>query len=180
MASVEMKYQAFPIDTYINNLTRYLDTIKYRDNNYDPHKRREHMQYVYSKAAEHFAQPVVYDSLQTDSKKIEAALQTVTMMIVYCWAKLSPEVQTLVAIHFTYCVLLDDSVNDPHSTMALFFQDLTHGRPQTDPWWRLMIDHLPKLLRHYGAFGTLNIIRSTFDCMFHSLVRNLGEARTAS
>ena len=164
MTSVEMKHQAFPIDAYINNLTRLLDTIKHQDDNYEPHERLSNLRYVYSKAAKHFAQPLVHDTLQTNSKKIEASLQTVTMMIVYCWAKVSPELMALVAIHFTYGVLLDDSINDPHSTMSLFFQDLTHGKQQNDPWWRLMIDHLPKVLCHYETFCKFNIIRSTFDC----------------
>ena len=164
MASVDMKHQAFPFDTYVNGLTQVLDTIKHRDNNYDRHERVNNLRYVYSKATEHFAQPLQQDTLQIDSKTLEAFLQTVTVMIVYCWAKVSPEIMAVVAIHFTYGIILDDSINDPHSTMALFFQDLTHGRQQNDPWWRLMIDHLPRVLSHYGSFCMFNIIRSTFDC----------------
>lgn len=94
-------------------------------------------------------------------------------MVVYSWTKIPPEVMADLSIHYTYCLVLDDSTDDPHSEMATFFEDLVHGRQQKHPWWRLVNDHFPKVLNHYGSFCALNLIRSTFDCKWLSEPRVL-------
>ncbi len=164
MTFAAMDYQTFPIDSYMNTLVRVLDTIKYRDNNYDHQERVKNLQYAYSEAAKHFAQPLQQDTLQVNPKKLEVALATITAMVVYCWAKVSPETMAALTIHYTYCLLLDDSTTDPHPEMASYFEDLIHGRKQKHPFWRLVNDYMPKVLNHYGNFCAFNIIRSTMDC----------------
>ena len=171
-----MNDRAFPIDCYVDALVRVFDKIQYRDSNYDRSERVKNLHYVYSEVAKHFAQPSQLDTLKINPKRVGVALQVSIMMVVYCWTKVSPEVMIVLAIHYTYAVLLDDSINDPHPEMASFFEDLVHGRQQKHPWLRLVNDHLPKVLDHYGSFCAFNIVRSTFDCEWlpEPRVLNLG------
>ena len=159
-----MDDQTFPIDNYINNLVRLLDTIKYRDNNYDRQKRVQNLHYIYSEAAKHFAQPLQLETMQVTPKELDAGLRTVAAMTVGCYPKISPEAMVPVTIIYTYIVLFDNSFNDPHPEMASFFEDLMHGRQQKHPFWQLVNGYLPKLLSHYGSFCAFNIIRSLLDC----------------
>lgn len=159
-----MSDQAFPIDYYLETLVRLLDTIEYRDNNYDRSERVKNLQYAYSETAKHFAQPLQQETLKVSPERLQAALSTIVAMVVYCWTKVSREVMAALSIHYTYTLLLDDSSDDPHPQMASFFEDLVHGRQQKHPWWRLVNGHLPEVLKHYGSFCAFNIIRSTFDC----------------
>lgn len=159
-----MNDQAFPIDYYLDTLVRLLDTIKYQDKNYSHDERVKKLHYSYSKAAKHFAQPLQQATMKVSPKRLQASLQTIVGMVVYSWTKVPPEVMADLSIHYTYTLVLDDSTNDPHSEMASFFEDLVHGRQQKHPWWRLVNDHFPNVLNHYGSFCALNLIRSTLDC----------------
>lgn len=159
-----MTDQAFPIDYFMDTVVRVLDIIKYRDNNYDRDERVKNLQYAYTEAAKHFAQPLQQETLKVNPKRLEAALRTIVGMVVYCWTKVSPELMAALSIHYTYTLLLDDSSNDPHPEMPSFFEDLIHGRQQKHPWWRLVNGHFPRVLHHYGSFCAFNLIRSTFDC----------------
>lgn len=159
-----MKDQAFPIDVYMDTLVRFLDKIKYQDNNYERHERVKNLQYAYSEAAKHFAQPLQQDTLKANPERLDASLRTIVGMVVYCWTKVSPKLMAALSIHYTYTLVLDDSSNDPNPEMASFFEDLVHGRHQKHPWWRLVNGHFPKVLSHYGSFCAFNLIRSTFDC----------------
>ena len=159
-----MNGQAFPTHYYLDTLVRLLDTVKYQDNNYSHDERVKNLHYAYSKAAKHFAQPEQQDTLKVNPKRLQASLQTIVGMVVYSWTKVSPEVMADLSIHYTYTLVLDDTTNDPRPEMASFFEDLVQGRRQKHPWWRLVNDHFPNVLNHYGSFCALNLIRSTFDC----------------
>ncbi|KAF7505019.1 Trichodiene synthase [Endocarpon pusillum] len=158
-----MTEQAFPTDYYLDTLVRLLDTVKYQDNNYSREERLNNLHYAYLKAAKHFAQPEQQATLKVSPKRLQASLQTIVGMVVYSWTKVSPEVMADLSIHYTYTLVLDDSTNDPRPEMASFFEDFVHGRQQKHPWWRLVNDHFPNVLNHYGSFCALNLIRSTFD-----------------
>lgn len=164
-----MNDQEFPIDHYLAGLVRCLDTIKYQDNNYDRHERVKNLKYTYSEAAKFLAQTLQQGTLKMSPKEFEGALRTVTRMVVYGWAKVSPQLMVALTIHYMYAVVLDDSIllegsNDLHLAMMSFFEDLSQGRQQKHPWWRLMNEHMPQVLEHYESFCAFNILRSTFDC----------------
>lgn len=159
-----MTEQVFPTDYYVNTLVRLLDTIKYDDNNYSRQERVENLRYSYNEAAKHFAQPLQRQVLKVSPKRLEAALSTTVALVVYCWTKTSREVMAALSIYYTYATILDDGDGDPHSEMSTFYEDLLQCKPLKHPWWRLMNDHLPKVLNHYGSFCAFNIVRSTFDC----------------
>lgn len=159
----------FPTEYFVGTVVRLLDTIQHNDTNYTPEQRVRALRHAYSVAAEHFAQPHVYHGLKVKNpKKLEAALQTITGMVVYCWVNASPELMSALTIHYTYTLILDDCEDDPYPTMG-FFHDMVNGKPQQHPWWRLVNEHFPNVLDHYGPFCALNIYRSTVDCKFYSL-----------
>ena len=174
-----MNDQAFPIDHYLEAVVQCLDKINYQDNNYNRHERVKSLQYVYSEAAKHFAHLLQQGgTLKASPKKLEATLRTTTLLVVYSWTKVSVEVMAAITIYYSYIVILDDSLlddsnNGPHPDMVSFFEDLVHGKQQKHPWWRLISDHLPQLLKHYGKFCRFNIIRSTFDCKWFPELRVL-------
>lgn len=159
-----MAEKAFPTECYLETIVRFLDTISYNDTNYTHEERVRNLQYAYSKAAEHFAQPVQQRLIKASAKRLQASLQTIVAMVVYSWVRVSPEVMADLSIHYTYMLILDDSKDDPEVKMKTFYKDLLEGRPQQHPWWRMVNDQFPTVLRHYGPFCSLNLVRSTFDC----------------
>ncbi|KAF7370120.1 Trichodiene synthase [Mycena sanguinolenta] len=153
-----MSGKEFPTQYFLGILVRLLDTVQHKDVNYTHEVRVKNLSYAYAQAAKHFAQPHVLEGLRNvKPKKLEAALQTITGMVVYCWLMAS------LTIHYTYTLLLDDSDDDPEPTMRNFFGDMMAGREQQHPWWRLVNEHFPNVLQHYGPFCSLNIYRSTVD-----------------
>lgn len=128
-----MKDQNFPMDCYVNGLVRVLDTIKYRDNNYEYQERVNTMRCAYSEAAKHFTQPLQQATVKVNPKGLEAALRTGVCFSVCTFPKASPEAMGSLAILWTYYVFLDHSANNPHPEMASFFEDLVQGRQQKHP-----------------------------------------------
>lgn len=154
----------FPHDYYLETLVRLLDIIKHEDKNYTDEQRLENLRYVYAKSAEHFAQPSEQATLKVSHKRLQASLQTIVSMVVYCWAHASKELMADLTIHYTYTLLLDDSTDDPNINMTTYYEDLLNGRQQKHPWWQLVNGHFPKVLSHFGPFCSLNLVRSTIDC----------------
>jgi len=166
--------EKFPTEYFLNTTVRLLEYIKYRDSNYTREERIENLHYAYTKAAHHFAQPRQQQLLKVDPKRLQASLQTIVGMVVYSWAKVSKELMADLSIHYTYTLVLDDSKDDPHPTMENYFNDLQAGREQAHPWWRLVNEHFPNVLRHFGPFCSLNLIRSTLDCksLIYTIYKN--------
>ena len=159
-----MTEKTFPAECYLDTMVRFLDTISYNDTNYTHEERVRNLHYAYSKTAEHFAQPVQQRLIKASPKRLQASLQTIVAMVVYSWVRVSPEVMADLSIHYTYMLILDDSKDAPEPSMKTFYQDLLEGRPQQHPWWRMVNDLFPAVLRHYGPFCSLNLVRSTVDC----------------
>lgn len=105
---------------FLGTVVRLLDTIKHNDTNYTQEQRIWKLQYAYDQAARHFAQPHIQNELEVKPKKLEAAIRTITGMVVYCWINASPELTSSLVIHYTYTLILDDSNDDPHPTMYVF------------------------------------------------------------
>ncbi|KAI1322618.1 trichodiene synthase [Xylariaceae sp. FL0255] len=158
-----METQEFPREYFVGTIVRLLDTMKYDDTNYSDESRVRNLRYAYGEAARHFAQPHVQSLIKMHPKKVEGGLRTIACLVVYCWVNASPELMAALTIYFMYTLILDDSERDLNTTMQTFFEDLKEGREQKDPWLKLMSDHLPQVLQHYGPFCSLNIYRSTMD-----------------
>lgn len=158
-----MEDSKFPLEHYIGAIVKFLDKIKYRDNNYDHDERVKRLHNVYFETAKHFAQPIQRDTLKYDSMRLAAVMRTSVQLVVFCWVKVSPQVMVDISIYFVYIVLLDDSNIDPAPDMGSFSQDLFDGNQQKHPFWRLMNGHLSNFLKNYGSFCGLTIMRSTFD-----------------
>nr|UWK20199.1 trichodiene synthase [Trichoderma psychrophilum] len=155
--------EQFPRVTFLETCVRLLDTVNYNDENFTDEHRVECLKYAYGKAAEHFAQPHVQETLNVPPARMAAALKTIVGMCVYGWCRVSKEVMADLSIHYTYTLLLDDSREDPAGTMATWYDDLLNGRPQAHGWWRLVNDFFPQVLSHYGAYCQMNMVRSTID-----------------
>lgn len=141
-----MEDSEFPLEHYMAALVRFLDAIKYRDNNFDHHERVKHLQHVYSETAKDFAQPTQRDTLKLDPKILATVMRSSIQVVVTCWAKVSPQVMVAISIYFVYIILLDDSAIDPGPDMGSFSQDLLDGNQQKQPFWRLMNGHLSNFL----------------------------------
>ncbi|PLB46472.1 trichodiene synthase [Aspergillus steynii IBT 23096] len=153
----------FPVDYFVGTMVRLLDTIQHNDENYTHDERVKTLHYVYTQAASHFNQPCVRCTLDIRPQKLQAALETVTGMVVYSWVKASPGLMAALTVHYTYALFLDDGKDDPFPTMGSFFNDMADGKVQQNPWLRLVNGHFPNLLNRYGPFCALNIYRSTID-----------------
>ncbi|KAM0452054.1 hypothetical protein ACHAPV_009678 [Trichoderma viride] len=155
--------EQFPRATYLEAMVRLLDTVSYKDENFSVEERVNCLKYCYAKASEHFAQPHVHRTLKVPPKRLDAALKTIVSMCVYSWCRVSQEVMADLSIHYTYTLLLDDSREEPADAMVTWYEDLLNAKPQAHGWWRLVNDFIPNVLRHYGGYCQMNIVRSTID-----------------
>nr|UWK20173.1 trichodiene synthase [Trichoderma rhododendri] len=160
--------EQFPRATFLETCVRLLDTVNYNDENFTDEYRVECLKYAYGKAAEHFAQPHVQETLKAPPARMAAGLKTIVGMCVYSWCRVSKEVMADLSIHYTYTLLLDDSREEPAGTMATWYNDLLNGRPQVHGWWRLVNDFFPQVLSHYGGYCQMNMVRSTIDIEQHN------------
>lgn len=83
--STIMADSAFPTEYFVHKVVQLLELIRHDDQNYEPEERIRHLTYAYQAAQAHFAQPHVRRMLTVKPKKLEAALRTITGMVVYCW-----------------------------------------------------------------------------------------------
>nr|UWK20044.1 trichodiene synthase [Trichoderma gamsii] len=155
--------EQFPRATYLQAMVHLLDTVSYKDENFADEERVSYLKNCYATAAEHFAQPHVQQALKVPPKRLDAALKTIVGMCVYSWCRVSQDVMADLSIHYTYTLLLDDSREEPADTMVTWYEDLLNAKPQAHSWWRLVNDFIPNVLRHYGGYCQMNIVRSTID-----------------
>ncbi|OQD68909.1 hypothetical protein PENPOL_c002G09289 [Penicillium polonicum] len=156
--------QGFPTDYYINCVVRFLDTIQYNDTNYAPEERLAKLHYAYTKTAKHFANYDRQKHIKVSPSNLQALVQAAATMVVYSWATASEKVMVDLSIHYTYMLILDHSHDDnPTESMKSFYNAISAGLPQEHPWWQMVNNHFPQVLRHYGPNCGLNIIRSTTD-----------------
>ncbi|KAL7917999.1 Trichodiene synthase [Trichoderma austrokoningii] len=161
--SMNIDSPAFPKDYFIKSLVQLLDAIDYKDTNFSRDERVDRLQYVYRQAADHFSQPCINAELRFNSKKLEAGIRTISLLVVDCWVALGKQEMADLTIYFTYTLILDDSGADPRQRAETVVEDMATGRKQKHPWLRLMNEHLPKLTSHYGPYCSLGIYRSTID-----------------
>ena len=158
-----MESSEFPLDHYLSAVVRLLDTAKYHDDSFEHDERVKRLRHVYGETAKHFAQPIQQQTLKIEPERLTAVMRTTARAAVYCFVNVSPQVMVAISIFCVHTFLLDDSSIDLDAGMASFSQDLLDGKQQKHPFWRLMNDHLPGFLQHYGSFCALNILRATFD-----------------
>lgn len=128
--------EPFPSEHYLEVMVRLLDAVRYRDVNHTQEERREMLHYVYTKAAEHFSLPSIQRAVKIKPIVLQAAINTIVPMVVYCWAKVTIEQMVDLSIQFTFKLLLDDSLADDRGAgMESFFKDLVENRPQRNAWW---------------------------------------------
>lgn len=156
--------QAFPMDSYVDALVQFLDTLDYDIDTSRQDDTDQIMQSIYLESAESFAKLEAHRKLGSSLKRFDAALRTSVTLIVLCYSKVSRKIQLGLTAFYTYIIVLDDDTNDSHERMVSFFDDLVQGNPQKDPWWQLMNVCLSDVLAHYGSFCGFNILRVTLDC----------------
>jgi hypothetical protein len=161
---------SFPKQYYLESLVKVLDLVKYKDENYTNEVRAEKMRVAYQAAAMHFSRPDVQEGLKIPPKRLEACLRTIAGMVVFCWVQADLELTGVLAVYYSFILLLDDNNSDPHTAMTTFVQDMLSGNEQKHPWWKLVNDYFPTLLKYYGPFTSMNIFRGTLDCELRPLV----------
>ncbi|CAI7669308.1 unnamed protein product [Penicillium crustosum] len=159
-----MTSQGFPTEYYFNCVVRFLDRIKYNDTNYTPEERLAKLHHVYTKTAKHFAHYNRQKHIKVSPTNLQPLVQAMVTMVVYSWATASEKVMVDLSIHYTYMLVLDHSHDDnPTDSMKSFYNTIMAGLPQEHPWWQMVNNHFPLVLRHYGPFCGLNMVRSTTD-----------------
>ncbi|KAJ5593218.1 hypothetical protein N7537_010122 [Penicillium hordei] len=159
-----MATQRFPTDNYSNSVVQFLDTIQYNDTNYTREERLAKLHYVYTKTAKHFAHYDRQKQIKVSPSNLQPLLQAMVTMVVYSWATASEKVMVDLSIHYTYMLILNDSHDDdPTESMKSFYNTILAGLPQEHPWWQMVNNHFPQVLRHYGPYCGLNVIRSTTE-----------------
>lgn len=162
-----MTSQGFPTEYYFNCVVRFLDRIKYNDTNYTPEERLAKLHHVYTKTAKHFAHYNRQKHIKVSPTNLQPLVQAMVTMVVYSWATASEKVMVDLSIHYTYMLVLDHSHDDnPTDSMKSFYNTIMAGLPQEHPWWQMVNNHFPLVLRHYGPFCGLNMVRSTTDCTY--------------
>lgn len=153
----------FPTAHFCKSIVRFLDLIEYDDSNLTREERIEGLREVHSKTAEYFAQPLPRETLKNvHPARIATVCRTISSLVVYCWPYVPRDVQVDVTIWQSVINVLDDDVSDdPSAHTATLLTDMLAGRPPSHPFWKLMQEHLPRLLAHFGSFCGLNIMRST-------------------
>lgn len=128
--------EPFPSEHYLEVMVRLLDAVRYRDGNHTQEERRDILHYVYAKTAEYFSSPSLQQTIKIKPSVLQAAINTIVPMVVYCWAKVTIEQMVDLSIQFTFKLLLDDSLADDRGAgMESFFKDLVENRPQRNAWW---------------------------------------------
>lgn len=159
----------FPTEQYCSSIVRFLKAVDYNDTNLTSAERIDALHFVYVKTVEWFNQPLQVQTLKTvDRRRIEQVARTIPPLVVYCWSRVSKEVQADISIFLAIMNVLDDHEishvsNDSRSHLASFWTDLLQGKDQKHPLWLLTNTHAPQLLAHYGPFCSWNIMRATFD-----------------
>lgn len=163
----KLQTPAFPFDDYLAILVRLLETVQYSNANNDSQTRLQNLRYAYSEAVKHFSQPQHHVTSNVEPKLLQAILEMSATFSVFCYDKVSPQIMASLTIYLVYTIYMDDrSEADPLQEMAILCEDLLDGKQRKHPWWRLLNDHLTQILKHYGSFCSLTIIRSTIDCMW--------------
>ncbi|KAG0154643.1 hypothetical protein PDIDSM_02860 [Penicillium digitatum] len=164
-----MTRQAFPFEDYLNSVVRFLDTMEYYDTNYTAEERVSKLHYVYTNTAKHLAHYDRQKQIKMSPNNLQALIQVTVAMVVYGWATVSENVMVDLSIHFTYVLILDNSTDDnPAKSLESFHNTMLAGLPQEHPWWQMVNNHFPLVLRHYGPYCGLTLIRSTADCSYSS------------
>lgn len=155
----------FPTAHFCRSIVRFLDIIEYDDSNLTREERIVGLREVHSKTAEYFAQPLPRETLKdVHPARIATVCRTISSLVVYCWPYVPRDVQVDITIWQSVINVLDDEVSeDPSAHTATLLTDMLAGRPPSHPFWKLMQEHLPRLLAHFGSFCGLNIMRSTIE-----------------
>ena len=161
----EIQTPAFPFDDYLASLVHLLETAQYSNSNNDSQARLQILRYVYSEAVKHFSQPQHHVTSNAKPKLLQAILEASTTFSVFCYDKLSPQNMVSLTIFTAYTIYIDDLREaDPLQEVAFLCEDLLDGKQRKHLYWGLLNDYLPQVLKDYGSFCSLNIIRSTIDC----------------
>ncbi|KAJ5151884.1 Trichodiene synthase [Penicillium capsulatum] len=162
--NMELSMEPTFIEHYVNRLVKYLDEVDYHEPS--PAQTRElrsNYEAVYENSLRVFAQPSVQQLLSLDLGTTKKVTRTISRMAVTCWPNVPLEVMKAIAIHFSMCHLLDDFEGDYHEQMATFLPDLLRGTEQKNPCWRMLVDEMQNLLRHFDSYLQYGIFRATID-----------------
>lgn len=107
-----MEDAPFPTESYLDPMVRFLDITKHEATNYTREQRVRNLHYAYSKAAAHFAEPKQQQDMKASPKRLQATLQSNVGLAVYSNPKVLPELMVELSIHFTYKLILNDSISD--------------------------------------------------------------------
>lgn len=155
----------FPLAQFCRSIVRFLDAIRYDDSNLTREERISGLREVHSKTAEYFSQPLPRETLKdAHPARIATVCRTNSSFVVCCFPYVPRSVQVDISIWMSIINVHDDEISDdPAAHTANLWTDLLAGRPLSHPFWKLIQEHMPRLLAHFGSFCAFNIMRSTID-----------------
>ncbi|KAL2819599.1 Trichodiene synthase [Aspergillus cavernicola] len=113
-----MHMNTFPEENYCRSIVRFLDAIRYEDDNLTHDERVEGLRHVHSKTAKYFTEPLPRSVLEgVAPRRIAAVTRTISHFIIN---------------------------SDPSAQMATFWTDLIQGKQQKHPFWVLFNAHLSR------------------------------------
>ncbi|MBP2406181.1 hypothetical protein [Streptomyces syringium] len=154
------------VGRYVDLVVEFLEAVEYGEPEGSVDERVETLRYVYRGTMEYFTRPDVQD-IPVDRELLEIYVRTITRMTVLGWENLSRDTLLPLTIHFLHTVIEDDLEVNPFLANTHpadnFIHELVGGGDQVHPVHRSIFASFPDLLRHYGKFAQLALLRYTLD-----------------
>lgn len=157
-------------ERYVDVLVGSLERVGYGEPEVLREGRAKTLCHVFRATMEYFARPDVRAAVVHRGKLRDTA-RSITRMTVFGWENLPLDAMVPLNIYFTYVALednpKDDAADDPFREtsplMESFVRDLLSGTRQAHPGFGSLFDFLPDLLRCYGTFSQLTMLKSTLE-----------------
>lgn len=151
---------------YVDLIVEFLERVGYDEPEGSRQERAQSLRYVFRGTMEHFTRPCMRD-VTADYGYLTSVVRTITRMTVFGWGSIPLHAMVPLNIYFTYVILEDDPKDDPlrgHPyLMESFVLDLLRGEEQLHPRYRALFSFFPDLLRCYGKFQQLTMLKSTLE-----------------
>lgn len=152
-------------ERYVDLIVEFLEEVKYSDLENPSSETEENLRHLFRETMTHFEPPRVRGA--SINRQLTSIVRTITRMTAFGWGNLPRDVMVPLNIYFTYVILEDDPGGDPFlgnsGLMESFVDDFLCGREQLHPRFRSLFAFFPELLRCYGQFSQITMVKSTLE-----------------
>ncbi|GAU70666.1 phytoene synthase [Streptomyces sp. NBRC 110611] len=155
-----------PAERYLDMVVEFLEEIEYGEPEGSVDERAETLRFIFHGTIQYFSQSHM-QGISLDHQQLMSIVRTITRMTVFGWGNLPRNVMLLLNIYYSHAIMEDDPEGDPFlkdsNLMDPFVCDLVCGNELMHPRYRAIFRFLPDLLRHYGKFSQLTMLKSTLE-----------------